>query len=145
MSTKERYDELRKESTTFGENNKRDCAVKAIALVCDLSYDAAHALAKLHGRQDNDGTPPSITRAAIRSTGIELHEVKRDYFISRYPKFSSTTVTTKHPKVYPEVWKDGKMYLCHTSGHVLVISNGVTCDWSHVRNLRIKKIFEVIR
>jgi hypothetical protein len=143
MATKERFNELFKESKSNGEKN--DCAVRAAALVCNISYSEAHALLKKHGRKDRDGTYPAITRSAIKSTGIKLVEVERDFFISQYPKFGSTSVTTKHPKVYPDVWKNGKMYLCHTSSHVLVINDGVTCDWSENRNLRIKKIFEVQR
>ena len=143
MATLELYEDLDKGSTSFNEQN--DCSVKAVALICNISYSDAHALLKKFGRKDRDGTRRTITRDAIESMGIKLVRVKRDFFISQYPKYTSTTVTTKHPKTFPDVWKNGKMYLCHTVDHDLVINDGVTCDWSHNRHLRIKTIFEVQR
>ena len=56
------YLEVRKGS--FGKNENNDCAVVAVAIVCGVSYDVAHAELKRCGRKDRKG--PTIASRSKR-------------------------------------------------------------------------------
>ena len=135
------YESLRSTAKSMGENN--DCSVKAVALVCGVPYEQAHAVLKELGRKPGKGaTLPTIMRA-VRALGKQTSIVGRREFISKYPaghRDVLKNITTHHPARFHDVWKDGKTYLAFTRGHVLAIIDGVNHDHTVGSAKRIKTL-----
>jgi hypothetical protein len=125
------------------ENN--DCTVKAVALVCQVSYEVAHAeLARL-GRRPGKGCNASVWLLAIRNLGFELRCVHPHEIISRFPSSHQKLkgLTSHHPRRFPKHWDNSKVYVARSSGHAFAIIKGETQDWSINKVLRIRSIWEV--
>ena len=140
------WEEMHAKASEIGERN--DCAVKAVAFAAGIPYERAWELLNKHGRKTGGGTLPSITEAVMKELGCELTEVKAYDFISRYPGHHSKAlknVTTHHPARFPDVWKDGQIYLMSVRGHILAVVNGEVMDWSRRRALRALRIMRVQR
>lgn len=141
---KDRFSCLMQESDKFNEKN--DCVVKMISVVCGIEYADAHALAKKFGRKNNDGMRFHDYSAAIKSLGFKLESIDESHFISRYPSwYQPKNLTTYQQKMFPKVWKDGQMYIARVPGHVLAIDNGQVIDWTHERKFRITRIYRVTK
>lgn len=126
-------------------NEARDCAVKAVALVCDVPYSVAHAALKAEGRKDRKGTRIHQYVEAVRKLGKTVEVVDPRSIISTYPSPHNGTkhVTSHHPRRFAKVWDKSRTYLMSTHGHVFVVRNGETLDWSVNKILRVKTIYEV--
>jgi hypothetical protein len=107
----EKYFDMIKKSDNLSEAN--DCTVKAIALACDVSYEAAHTALKTFGRKHGRGTSISIMEKACRMLGFKMVYVDRDHFIKQYPKAHQIlkSITTHHPERFNKIWKDGHNYI----------------------------------
>lgn len=129
-------------------NEKNDCSVRALALVCEITYQEAHALLTLEGRKNRHGTPFSYTCAALESLGFKAVRIEQNDIISQYPGIHSTAlkgITSHHPARFPDVWKNGKKYLMQTRGHILAVIDGKAHDWSAGKALRCKVLYEVVK
>lgn len=126
--------------------DSRDCAVIAIAAVTGLSYEAAHTLARAHGRKNRGGMRNAQIIAALAAAGKTVVELSPLNFIKKYPRSHQIlkSVTTHHPDRFPDAWKDGNTYLVFTRGHVLAVVNGVNCDWTRGRAKRVCWIYRVV-
>lgn len=132
----------------IGETN--DCAVKAVAIVCGISYHEAHAELKKQGRKARCGTYRHQTRAAIEALGFKITEwtfMEMQQFIeSRYPGNHKglKSITSHHPRRFPKAWAN-----CHpnmlffSSSHVMAVKDGEVKDWAINNALRIQKIWEI--
>lgn len=131
----------------FSETN--DCAVKAIALVCDVPYEIAHAVCKKLGRKDRDGTQNWITQRAIMALGFGFRQwsfQERHNMIRSYPGAHKNlhSITSHHMRRFPAAWAG-----CHrnmimgNNWHIWAVKNGVCEDWSVNRSLRVDYIWEV--
>lgn len=130
-----------------GETN--DCAVKAVALACDVPYDVAHAALREAGRQDKQGTFHWTTRKAIKKLGFKVREwtfKEKQAAIKKYPGVHSKLayITTHHPRRFPEAWEG-----CHpnmlwrSARHILSVKDGKVMDWSVNNSLRVVDIWEI--
>lgn len=140
----EEFLSISKESSLYRE--KSDCAVKAVAVACDVSYGKAHRVLKELGRKNRQGTYFHMTKAACEKLGFKLISRDPREFIFKYPKAHHVlkSVTTNHPDRFPNTWRDGKTYLFRVNGHILAVKNGVNCDWSRGRAKRCRNIYEVV-
>lgn len=136
------------ESRSMGETN--DCAVKAVAIACDVSYAEAHEAMKALGRKNRNGTNfYNITTKAIEGFGFTLKSwglVERDEVIKSYPGVHSglKNITTHHPRRFPQVWsKFHGNLLFHTKGHILAVRDGIVCDWTVNHAKRVVGVYEV--
>ncbi len=124
-------------------HERADCAVRAAALVCGVSYAEMRDTMAALGRKPRQGTADSITFAALAKYGKVATKVHRESFLSRYPAPYCRTVkniTTHHMVRFSKVWADGRTYLLWTRGHILTVVNGVNHD--HTRG-RAKRVLEV--
>lgn len=140
------YAEIRLDASVNGFNEDKDCAVVAVAAACGVSYAKAHATLKELGRKDKSSTRTAIIHKGVKALGKELKLVHAHSFISQYPAAHRVLkgVTSHHPDRFPDVWRNGKTYLLYTHAHVVAVVNGMNCDWSRGRALRIKTIYEVM-
>lgn len=115
-------------------NETRDCAVKAIAVVGDLSYEDAHTLLELYGRKRKHGTKRYMTRKALKFLDLQTKDVT-----DQFRDAGAKTVRT-----LGRVIKNKKgTYLVFTASHVLAVRDGEICDWTDGRLHRIQGVERV--
>lgn len=131
---------------TVARNEKNDCSVKAVALVCGVSYDVAHAEMAKQGRKNGRGAQTTAIELACIALGKRIEPINPKHKIAAYPGVHKNlqNVTTHHPARFPDVWKDGKTYLAYIRGHVLAIVDGQVHDWTLGRAKRVYRIREVL-
>lgn len=123
------YKELTEASDKL--NERKDCAVIAVAAACQVSYNEAHEALKLFGRLNKKGTNFAITHAAIRYLGyrlIELESIKNGHQLT--------------PRTISQVAING-LYICRTRGHIFAVKDGQVLDWTKNRCHRIKKFYKI--
>lgn len=130
----------------------KDCAVKAVALACNVSYEVAHSHLKQCGRQDNKGTPTEIIWAACRALGYNVQRwsfAQNQTMIRSYPGVHSRlqSITTHHPRRFRAAWAqhDHKTLMFLTPRHIACFKGGVVHDWSVNNALRVDGVFEVTK
>jgi len=121
---------LCKSSNSRGE--KKDCSVKALAVVADLTYDAAHLLMAKMGRKNGDGAHTGQSLAALKELGKTYDDVTDRAMFAEI----------KTIKSLQKLGLNGK-YLITVSGHILAMKGGEIHDWTNDRQHRIKKIYRV--
>jgi hypothetical protein len=148
VAASETYGELSKDSRSFDE--KKDCAVIAVAVACEVSYAEARAALAAAGRKDKSGTQFLITREAIESLGFRLRQwtfTEVTEFLRSYPGNQYLegykTITTHHPRRFPKIWKGTGTLLFRVSGHICCCKDGVVHDWAVNASLRVHTILSV--
>ena len=143
-SMPDQYQILRKGS--FAKNETNDCAVVALAIVCDLPYEVAHAELKRLGRKDRRETLYSLTFQAVKNLGKTVNFVPSYEFIRTYPGVHAKLkhVTTHHPRRFPKCFDKSKTYLWQVRGHILAVKGGEVLDWSINKSKQVHSIYEVI-
>lgn len=132
-----------------GFHEANDCAVKAVAIACDVPYAVAHAACKKFGRKDRDGTANHTTRQAIEHLGFRIRDWSWKEFhemFKRYPGVHKNlhSITSHHMRRFPAAWAG-----CHrnmimgNATHIWAVKDGVCEDWSVNRSLRVRYIWEV--
>ena len=137
------YSNMRAQSCAMNENN--DCAVVALAIVCNVSYAVAHAELKKLGRKDRKGTFFHHTAQAVKNLGKSLQYVSARSFIDTYPGVHKNLkhVTTHHPRRFNKCFDPSKTYLFQTRRHILAVKNGETKDWTVNKAKQVVAIHEV--
>jgi len=122
-----------------------DCAVQAVAVVCRVPYEEAHAACKRVGRKDGDGMGVMQINRVVESFGFKVEPVMTWDMISQYPGVHKNlkNVTTHHPHRFNDVWANGRTYLFYTKRHVAAVVNGDNGDWCRRQSLRANLIYEV--
>lgn len=135
------FNSLDSRSDERGE--QRDCAVKAVALLCGVDYDTAHATLAKHGRIEGRGTHMHITEAACAELGHPIVQVTFRPVIAQYPSphHNLNSVTSHHMRRFPLVWKDAPDFLMRTRSHILAVMGGQVMDWSVNNTLRAHSIY----
>lgn len=121
------YSSVTEQSRYHNETN--DCAVKALAIACNVAYSTAHAMLKKHGRKDRKGTFHYTTFAAIKELGFEAVKVDR--------------LTARTVKTVGRSYKDGR-YLVFVHRHVAAMVDGKIIDWTEGRCHRIKSLYKIV-
>jgi hypothetical protein len=128
------YTELIKAAGSHRES--RDCTVRALAACYVSLYDVrpsfayawAHRRLALAGRKPGRGFRGDL-RAAYRAAGVTLTQLAE----SRAAGIK--TVLTAARKL------TNGTYLLDTSGHVAALVDGLVCDWSRGRRLRVRAVY----
>ena len=115
----------------------KDCAVKALAVVCDVSYNKAHQIMTSNGRRRNKGTPLWVTQRSIRDLGYECHLLPEDH-----PLYKQKTIKSLEKKL---LYNSRHTYLIRTAKHILAATGGRVIDWTGGRLHRVQQIFEVVK
>jgi len=129
----EKFQELAKAANDMGET--RDCAVKALAIVGDLSYEDAHCLLELYGRKSRDGTYDYITHKALKFLDLATEDqtkLWRDCMGGRTVRTLARVMRGRKGK-----------WLVWTSQHILAVEDGEVHDWTNGRLHRVKRILKV--
>lgn len=142
----EQYLNHKEKAQSLGE--KADCAVRAIAVACNVPYETAHAKLCELGRRHGRATHTTEIRSAICELGGRVQEYSFKQYremVAQYPgkHCMKQYITTHHPDRFPKVWRDGKTYLFFTRGHVLCIKDGVNHDWTRGRSMKVTHIWEI--
>lgn len=122
------YDCISQARRHSNENN--DCAVVAVAVAADVSYEFARGLLRAYGKEQLSGTPTDVTTRALAR--IDWHTEDVLGFRGR----SIQTVRKQNPT---------GVYLIQTKGHILCLRDGVIEDWSKTRSLRVTTVTKVMR
>lgn len=127
----ELYQKLKEESYKLNEHN--DCAVKAIAIACNIKYKDAWNLAKKFGRRYRGRTNTlRTTYPAIRSKGFTCTEVENH-------KMNKAKTVKGLKQFIPS----RGVFLVFIRGHVFTVRGGEIHDWTEDRCHRIKLIMRV--
>lgn len=142
---------LKVAAETQARNEANDCSVKAIVILCGVSYDVAHAALKARGRQDRAGCSSPIIWQAMTDLGFKVKlwdclDIQDK--IAEYPGRGKNlkSVTTHHFRRFPKAWAG-----CHPNlavfvkGHILAVKNGEVCDWSVNNSRPVTNIWEVTK
>ena len=106
-----------------------DCAVKAIAIACDVPYRVAHKALELQGRKKRGGSALSWIHNAIKGLGFEINAVD-----TTAKTITSLPRDRQHNQGY---------YIALVSGHVAAMVDGQVEDWSEGRRNRIKVLYKI--
>jgi len=117
------YDEHKKASDEMGETN--DCSVKALAVICDLTYEVAHAAMAAIGRSFRKGQRPE---KAIEAQGWELW---------RLMSIKSKTIRTLERELAASYGGLKVLIYCSKGRHVLAWDGKMIADWSGGRQQRV--------
>lgn len=128
---------------------KNDCAVKAVAVVCNVAYDEAWTALNKLGRKTGKGTPREMTRKAIEDFGFKIELVDLESVKATYPKPHSglKNITTHHHERFPEAWGTERKLnntLLFSKGHVSAFKDGVLHDWSVGRKLHVWQMWHIV-
>lgn len=140
------YDDVRAVSRLNNEHN--DCAVVAVSIAADVSYEKALAVLTIHGRKPRRGTPVWVTERAMEELGFNLIRIDPKDFIKRNYRGAFArlkNVTTHHPRRHPVAWDANKRYMLRTRSHILAVKGGKVRDWTINRALRVETIYEVVK
>ena len=107
---------------------RRDCGVRALAVVCFCSYEDAHAALRSVGRKNNCGTSAVRLIKAAKVLGYKLEK-----------KNASGTLANVKRELPTGQW------IAHTSDHFVGVDNGVAHDWASESRKRIKYAYKATR
>ncbi|NDG64907.1 MAG: hypothetical protein EBY29_15805 [Planctomycetes bacterium] len=140
-----KYRALAEKAKDMSEN--RDCAVKAVALVCGVSYEVAHDTLAKAGRQSGKGTFTHIIKQACNDLGYRAIELSMAEKIAQYPGNHKNlrSITNHHPHRFNKVWKDGKNYLFLNATHVAAVMDGELIDWSVGRPMPLIALYHIVK
>jgi hypothetical protein len=143
------FDAMHNESRSVLETN--DCAVKAVAMSCDVDYMTAHRMLASFGRKNRKGTYRHMTKRAVEALGFNIRVWGRNehrQVIDSYPTAHRIlkSITTHHPRRFAQVWAQphlNKTYLFFCSRHVAVVKGGQLHDWTVNSAKPVIEIWEI--
>lgn len=150
----ELYSKSCQERKKFGETN--DCAVIAISILCDVSYQEAWKALADAGRKPGKGTFRFQQITAIEKlTNKKLvrHDVEHKFWVkeksefeqsirSKYPEgYDVKNLTLKQIEKFPGAWSHITNALIFVRGHVAAFKDGVVHDWAAGKRKHIDEIW----
>lgn len=107
-----------------------DCAVKAIAIACDVPYPVAHKTLKQLGRRGRCGTRNVMINEAFKALGFKMEIIPH---------------TAKTVKTLPKDSAVQKGYfVALVPQHILAIIDGKVEDWSDGSARRVKFVAKIL-
>lgn len=148
MLSKE-FEALALEAREFKE--KGDCAIKAISIVCDVSYKEVYDCLATYGRQPNTGVYHSEIARALRNFDFRYRSwtfAEKIAMVQSYPKPHNRLhgITTHHPRRFKKAWEKHKekKLLIFSVRHVAAFKDGMVHDWSINTSHRVTEIWEIL-
>ena len=132
---------------TIANGEANDCSIKAVAIVCGVTYEQAKAALAAAGRKDRKGAYTHQIHAAVAALGKKVERANIQDIIAQYPKGHRDVlknITTHHPARFNKVWSNGKSYLAYNGSHVTAIVDGTNHDWTVGCARRIYALYEVV-
>lgn len=138
------WSELHAASKARGETN--DCAVVALSILANVSYEVAHAALAKAGRKSRSGTYMGTMFAALRALGCTITRVDPMKIVNQYPHphYNLKNMTTHHPVRFSGVFQhlEGK-FLMVTASHVAALVDGRLLDWSQSKAMRVEALYRI--
>lgn len=130
-----------------GMSERLDCSVKAVAILCGVDYEVAHAALEKAGRRFGHGAYTHQIKTAINDLGYRLINIKLADVIANYPGAHKNlqSITNHHPHRFNKVWRDGNNYCFFNATHVAAVINGELIDWSIGRPMRVTSLYKVVK
>lgn len=127
-------------------DTRRDCAVKAIALLCNQPYDAVWDACAKHGRKTGRGTPWPVIDAVLADYGFKRVDrtTKLQLKIRRAMPEGHRDIgnlTTYHARRFPEAWTDLPPLMIGVRRHVAAFYKGDVHDWSAGNRKHIQALY----
>jgi hypothetical protein len=126
---------------------KNDCAVKAIAIVANASYEEAHEALAKQGRRNGRGSTIVQIMAALKSLGVHVNGYINHVYhggknMGRCP---IRDVTFRLRSVYGMDRKQiaERRFLVLTRNHILAVKDGEVQDWTEGRRHQARFAWEV--
>lgn len=138
------FDAMHERSKRLNEEN--DCSVKAVAIVCGVTYDVAHEALEYAGRKHRKGAFINEILYAIGKIGKKSY-LDLDFIDSRLEILCSRNyvvkkLTTRQLTMFPDLIGEGT-WLIYTNGHVLAVKDGQVHCWGGKSALHIKLAYKV--
>ena len=118
---------IEKASESFNEYS--DCSVKAVAIVCGVSYGKAHKAMADQGRVNRKCAYEYQIHGAIRSFGKTLKITDR---------FTAKTLTSLDKQL-----PSRGIFLVGVRGHIVACRAGEVKDWTEGRRHRILSVYAI--
>lgn len=138
------------EVEAFAIGDKNDCAVKAVAIVCDVPYKLVHERLTALGRKKGRGTKRTTTESLVKSLGFEIRKwtfKERLDMVKSYPSPHCRVlhnITIHHPRRFPAAWANvHPNLLLFSRGHVSALKNGQLIDWAVNKAKRVYEVWEI--
>lgn len=140
----ETYVALEAHSDSIGE--RLDCAVKAVAIACQVEYSVAREALAAAGRKHGKRTMDTCWKEAMEALGYRATKVSVAWEVAKlqsYPKKGIASITTGHPNRFPKQWADEQPMLFRVRGHIAAFRDGKLHDWSANRSLPCFELYTV--
>ncbi len=135
-----------RDSTGF-KNERNDCSVVAVSLVCGVSYAEAHLILKKLGRRNRCSTDIKIIMQAVAEFGCSYYNIAAKPPVcssNLYKRFYKPNCSSSYtPKTITAALSKGEKYICFTVDHCFAVIGGNVQDWAKDRRLRITQVFKV--
>ena len=121
-----------------------DCAVKAACVVTGADYHVVRALFEKHGRKPGSGAHFATTVNVIAELGFKTRRwtsAEKIAMLQSYPNYRVSTITLRHPSLFPKLWADKGTLLLRSNGHITAFADGVIHD--HMTRLR-SHVYDVV-
>lgn len=131
-------------------NETDDCAVCAVAAVTGRPYSEVHEIMGRLGRRHRRGTPRDITRTALQLLGFQMVRVWQDHFMNARmtpaQRKKQQCLTSHSADRFPGLFRHGERWMITTRSqtHISAIVDGVHCDWSRGRSLRVCDLYRIL-
>lgn len=134
-------DYLEKIKSGSNLNEKNDCAVIALSLVTEQSYEKIHSLLSEIGRKNNKPTKLYKTLHILK----KFNEYRKIFLVEKRkqypPRYKNKSITIKSIEEYPHLWQG--TYLIVLSEHIFAVRNGKVLDWTRGLSKRINSIYKI--
>lgn len=140
LQIKNDYSNLVAADSKLAKEEKKDCVVRAIAAVCNVSYVTAHRFCKEHfTRVDKQGTKNDKIEVAMnkfQEQGLEIDNrtfqvtrLEKELVKNRYKLYGEEIWREKTLKSFIETNPNGH-FLVMVAKHALVVKDGEVIDWN---------------
>jgi hypothetical protein len=116
---------------THAHKETNDCAVKALAIACNVRYEDAHAVLTSLGRTPRDGTPTPMIYKAAEELGYKLVNIE-----GTLPK-TVKSFSKKLDQMYFENAPEDVKGIIWVKGHVAGFRKDSVVDWTENRRHRV--------
>lgn len=121
------YNAISKSSNKFNERN--DCTVKAVSIVCGKTYNDSHTACAKLGRTHGKGMKSGVVLQVIESLKYTCTPIT----LTR--KYTVRTIT--------QICNKDKKYVAFVNGHILAITDKNVDDWTAGRKHVIESLYEI--
>ena len=138
-----RYTKLLANAIIENKSQDNDCAITAISIVCDKTYEEVADALRLYGKKDNDGTNIYTSILTIASFGYTVKQVNCNDYLKQYKTKNQKYIKVTDIEKYPDVFKNSTNQLLMFDNHICALMDGKVEDI--VNDIEDKKINTILQ